>query len=465
MKTASIFDIYTKNNYVNKLVTINGWVRSKRTSKIGISFLTIYDGSSAHTIQVVAKKSLLQNFTEITKLTAGCSISVEGQLLLSYGNFQIYEINAHNIEVLGWVDRPELYPISAKKHTVEYMRNFLHLRPRTRLISVVSRIRNTVFYSLNQFLQNHNYLWVSSPIITSIDAEGAGSMFKVSLLDTSNHLHGENKGAKKIDFFGKKVFLTVSGQLTLEAYACALSKVYSLGPTFRAENSNTKKHLSEFWMLEVEKAFADIDQISSFSEKLLKYVISYVLDNCLPDLIFLQKTINVNLISRLNKFLCMKFIQIEYTEVVNIIKKNGNIIQDNISWGEDLSAQQEKYLIHDYFKSPIVIRNYPKLLKAFYMRLNSDNQTVSAFDVLIPRVGEIIGGSEREDRMNYLDARMREVKLHREKYNWYRDLRRYGTVPHAGFGLGVERLILFITGVKNIRESIPYPRTIGKSDC
>ncbi|VFP88414.1 Asparagine--tRNA ligase [Buchnera aphidicola (Cinara piceae)] len=464
MKKISIFEIYTKNNYLNKIITMSGWIRSKRISKIGISFLTIYDGSSAYTIQVIAKKSLFNYSAEIRKLTVGCSVIVSGYLTLSPSNLQTYEIQANKIKIIGWVDRPDSYPMSAKKHTIEYIRNFGHLRPRTNLISVIARIRNVVFQSLNQFLNNYGYIWVSTPIITSIDTEGSGSMFQVSILDVNNHLHTKKSINKENYFFGKKVFLTVSGQLTLEAYACALSKVYSFGPTFRAENSNTKKHLTEFWMLEVEKAFSDINDISIFAEKLLKYSVSFVLDNCISDLLFLQKKIDKNIIFRLNNFLNIDFVNIEYNEAINILLKNNNIINQKISWGDDLSSCHEKYLVNNYFKAPVIIRNYPKLLKAFYMRINEDEKTVSAFDILLPHVGEIIGGSEREDRINYLETRMNEMGLNKENYDWYKDLRKYGTVPHAGFGLGLERLILFITGIKNIRESIPFPRTVGHAD-
>ncbi|VAX76605.1 asparagine--tRNA ligase [Buchnera aphidicola] len=466
MKIMSILEIYSTNNCLHKLVVISGWIRSKRVSKIGISFLTVYDGSSIHSIQVIACKSLLNYFTEVLKLTTGCSVIVTGYLQLSRGLLQVYEIKSCNIQVIGWVNHPELYPMSAKRHTVEYIRNFCHLRPRTNLIGVVTRIRNMVFQALNKFLNNYGYFWVSTPIITSIDAEGAGSVFKVSLLDSNSNCKIQTRSEinKKLNFFGKEVFLTVSGQLTLEAYACSLSKVYSLGPTFRAENSNTKKHLTEFWMLEVERSFTNIDKISQFSEKLLKYTVSYVLDHCISDLVFLQKIIDPNIFNRLNDFLNIKFINIEYSDVINILKKNNINNNSVISWGDDLLSIQEKYLTDNYFKSTVIIRNYPKSLKAFYMRVNDDNRTVSAFDILVPRIGEIIGGSEREERLDFLENRMNEIGLNSNNYSWYKDLRKYGTVPHSGFGLGLERLVLFITGIKNIRESIPFPRTVGSAD-
>ncbi|VFP78216.1 Asparagine--tRNA ligase [Buchnera aphidicola (Cinara cuneomaculata)] len=464
MKKTSIVDIYTQNNYLHKVVTIYGWIRNNRLSKIGISFLTVYDGSSTQTIQIVASKLLSNYYTEIIKLTIGCSVKITGNLILSKGYLQVYEIQAKYVRILGWIDHPELYPISAKKHTIEHIRNFCHLRPRTSLIGVISRIRSTVFQSLNQFLNSYGYLWVSTPIITSIDAEGAGSMFKVSMLDINNRSIIKNNLNNNTDFFKKKVFLTVSGQLTLEAYACALSKVYSFGPTFRAENSNTKKHLTEFWMLEVEKSFSNINEIFLFAEKLLKNSIMDVLNNCISELLFLQKTIDKNIINRLNNFIHTNFIIINYTDVINILLKNKHIFTDDIVWGKDLSSNQEKYLVHVYFKAPIIIINYPKMLKAFYMKVNDDNKTVAAFDILVPQIGEIIGGSAREDRIQYLDSRISEMGLNKKDYDWYKDLRRYGTVPHAGFGLGLERLILFITGIKNIREVIPFPRTVGRAD-
>ncbi|VFP84987.1 Asparagine--tRNA ligase [Buchnera aphidicola (Cinara splendens)] len=464
MKKISILDIYKQNNHLNKLITINGWIRNNRFSKIGISFLTVYDGSSTSTMQVIAKKILCNYFTEIVKLTIGCSVLISGYLKLSKGNLQTYEIHAIHIKVLGWIDNPDIYPMSAKQHSIEYIRSYCHLRPRTNLIGVISRIRNVVFQSLNQFLNKFGYLWVSTPIITSIDTEGSGSMFRVSILDNNNANNQINCIRKKNEFFKKKVFLTVSGQLTLESYACALSKVYSFGPTFRAENSNTKKHLTEFWMLEVEKSFSDINDISVFAEQLLKNSIVDVLNNCMSELLFLQKKVDNTIIHRLNKFLRINFIHVEYTDIIDILLKNKNIFDEDIFWGKDLSSKQEKYLVDNHFKSSVIIRNYPKKLKAFYMRLNDDNNTVAAFDIIIPRVGEIIGGSEREDRIDYLDHRMQEIGLNNKNYDWYKDLRRYGTVPHAGFGLGLERLILFITGINNIREVIPFPRTVGHAD-
>ncbi|AEH39816.1 asparaginyl-tRNA synthetase [Buchnera aphidicola (Cinara tujafilina)] len=455
MFVISIYEIFSKI-YILKNITIKGWVRSRRDSKKGLSFLSIYDGSTINIIQVVVKNSLNNYNTEILKLTIGCSVQIEGKLQYSHGKLQKYEILAKNITILGWIENPALYPMSAKKHTVEYIRNFCHLRSRTNLFGSITRIRNVIYHSLHNFLYKKNYFWISTPIITSINTEGAGSMFKVSMLDSNN--------IKEKKFFNKNVFLTVSGQLTLEAYACSLSNVYSFGPTFRAENSNTKRHLSEFWMLEVETAFSNLDNISKLSETLLKYTVDKVLNKCGADLVFLQKNIDSNIFCRLNSFLSIPFVRINYTDVINVLLKKSYEIKENISWGNDLSIQQERYLVEKYFKAPIIIQNYPKSLKAFYMRINSDNQTVSAIDVLLPNVGEIIGGSEREERLCVLTQRIHELGLNEKDYIWYQDLRKYGTVPHAGFGLGFERLIMYITGLKNIREAIPFPRTVKHAD-
>ncbi|WP_075431984.1 asparagine--tRNA ligase [Buchnera aphidicola] len=465
MSVLSIYDIFLTDSYINKNITINGWVRSRRDSKKGISFLSVYDGSCHNIIQIIVKNSLDNYYTEILKLTIGCSVKVQGVLQYSRGKLQKYEIFAKKIIALGWIENPALYPMSAKKHTMEYMRNFCHLRSRTNLFGAITRIRNVAFHAAHNFLYKKQYFWISTPIITSINTEGAGSMFKVSMLEAQNIQDKKlfSNDIKK-EFFNKKVFLTVSGQLTLEAYACALSKVYSFGPTFRAENSNTKRHLAEFWMLEVETAFANIDDISKFSEKLLKYIISTVLKNSLVDLLFLQNNLDSNILSRLNNFINIPFININYSDAIKILLKNSYKIKEEILWGNDLSILQEKYLVEKYFKRPIIIRNYPKSLKAFYMRINSDNRTVSAIDVLIPLVGEIIGGSEREERLPLLKKRINEMGLNKNDYIWYQELRKYGTVPHAGFGLGFERLVMYITGIKNIREAIPFPRTAKNAD-
>lgn len=465
MSILSINDIFSTDKYIDQDITVNGWVRSRRDSKKGISFLNIYDGSIIDNIQIIVKNSLDNYYIEILKLTIGCSVKVTGILQFSRGKLQKYEILAKKIIILGWVENPSLYPMSAKRHTIEYIRNFCHLRSRTNLFGAITRIRNIAFHAIHKFLYKKKYFWIATPIITSINAEGAGSMFKVSMLDYNNIQNNKKSNIEvEKNFFNKEVFLTVSGQLTLEAYACSLSKVYSLGPTFRAENSNTKRHLAEFWMLEVETAFSNLSDISQLSEELLKYIVTRVLKKSLIDLIFLKKNIDPTILFRLNNFISVPFIHIDYNDVIKILLKQSSDIQENIKWGNDLSIYQEKYLVEKYFKSPVVIKNYPKSLKAFYMRMNSDNDTVSAMDILIPLVGEIIGGSEREERLSVLKKRMKEIGLDEKDYIWYQELRKYGTVPHAGFGLGFERLIMYITGIKNIRESIPFPRTVKHAD-
>lgn len=461
----SIYSIYMNQIEINEYISICGWVKSKRSSKIGISFLDIYDGSIVNTIQVIVSKNLYNYKSEVIKLTSGCSVIVQGILKSSLGKLQMYEIYAKSVFILGKVKNPDTYPISAKKHTLEYLRNFYHLRSRTNLIGVIARIRNILYQSLHEFLFKNSYFWISTPIITSINAEGAGSMFYVSMLDIMNVKDNMSfYSKKKENFFNKEVFLTVSGQLTLEAYACSLSKVYSFGPIFRAENSNTKRHLSEFWMLEVEKSFSSLYEIATLSEKILKYSISKVLDVCMSDLLYLQSINDPNLIQKLNDFIEIDFIMIDYKEAIRILSDHKKYFQDTICFGEDLSTNHEKYLVEKYFQAPVIIKNYPKSIKAFYMRLNDDKNTVSAIDILIPIVGEIIGGSEREERFKILKKRMKEKKLVIKNYNWYQDLRKYGTVPHAGFGLGFERLVMFVTGSQNVKEVIPFPRTVGHAE-
>ncbi|WP_343126402.1 asparagine--tRNA ligase [Buchnera aphidicola] len=459
MKVTSLSEIFLKKKNINEIILIRGWVRSRRDSKSGISFLNVYDGSIFNSIQVVIKNSLSNYFTEILKLTIGCSVIIKGILIFSPSSINIYEIKAISVHVIGKILSPQKYPMSAKKHTLEHLRNFCHLRPRTNIIGAITRIRNTIFFNIHKFFQSKKYFWISTPIITSINTEGAGEMFKISMLDMKNYEYQKKKHKK--NFFNRTAFLTVSGQLTLEAYACALSKVYSFGPVFRAENSNTRKHLAEFWMLEIEEAFSNINQISKFSEKLLKFLISKVLKKNFLDLSFLNKNINTKIISRLQSFLDIKFFYIEYKEALNILLKNSHLFLEKIYWGIDFSTEHEKYLVEVYFKAPIIIYNYPKKIKPFYMKLNTDGITVSAFDVLLPHVGEVIGGSEREDKFEILKENMKLLKDTQKDYIWYQDLRKYGTIPHAGFGLGFERLILYITGLKNIRDIIPFPRTSG----
>ncbi|BAC24409.1 asnS [Wigglesworthia glossinidia endosymbiont of Glossina brevipalpis] len=460
MKSVSIIDIIEKKIFKKKLVEINGWVRTKRNSKLGISFVDVYDGSCLQHIQVIAKKDLSNYKSDILRLTSGCSVKIFGVLKKSLKNSKIYELHATCIKVLGWIKDPGKYPISSKPHTLEYLRSFSHLRPRTNIIGSVSRIRNIIFQEVHNFLNKKGFIWVPSPIITSLNTEGSGEMFKVSTFDFKKIPLNKNKLINyRKDFFGKRTFLTVSGQLHIESYACSLSKVYTFGPTFRAENSNTSRHLAEFWMVEIEIAFAKLNDIILLAYNLLSNIFKKVLNKCLNDLIFLEKKLNINIIKKLKNFIEKKLIEVEYCEAIRILKNCEKNFRIQLKWGMDLSSEHERYLSDLYYKSHIVIKNYPKEIKAFYMRLNKDKKTVAAADILLPGIGEIIGGSEREDRLEYLDSMIKEKRLIHKNYEWYRDLRKYGTVPHSGFGLGIERLISYVTGLKNIRDVIPFPRS------
>uniref|UniRef100_A0A1A9Z0Z9 asparagine--tRNA ligase n=1 Tax=Glossina pallidipes TaxID=7398 RepID=A0A1A9Z0Z9_GLOPL len=390
---------------------------------------------------------------DILKLTSGCSVYIEGTIQKSIKNNQ-YEIYAKLIKIIGNVLHPETYPISPKQHTLEYLRSLAHLRPRTNIIGAITRIRHFITQEIHKFLNSQGFLWISTPLITALNTEGSGEMFCVSTLDFENipkNLKG--KVDYKKDFFGKKTFLTVSGQLHLESYACALSKVYTFGPTFRAENSNTTRHLAEFWMIEIEAAFLNLDEIMIFAYEMLKNIFKNILKKCIDDLIFLEKKTNTDLINRMRKFIS------KYTEAVKIINDATGHFTSYFNWGEDFSLEHEKYLSDIYYKKPIIIKNYPKKIKAFYMRLNQDQKTVASADILLPGIGEIIGGSQREERWEQLNLNLKENNLSFENYYWYQDLRKYGTVPHSGFGLGLERLLSYVTGIKNLRDLIPFPRT------
>lgn len=460
MSIVPVADILQGRVSVNSEVTIRGWVRTRRDSKAGLSFLAVYDGSCFNPIQAVIKNTLSNYQNEILRLTAGCSVEVTGILIPSEGKGQEYEIQTSSVNVVGWVDDPDTYPMAAKRHSVEYLREVAHLRPRTNLIGAVARVRHTAAQAIHSFFNERGYFWVSTPIITASDTEGAGEMFRVSTLDLTN-LPRTEQGTIDFneDFFGKEAFLTVSGQLNGETYACALSKIYTFGPTFRAENSNTSRHLAEFWMVEPEVAFAELDDIALLAEDLLKYTFKTVLEQRADDMAFFAERVDKEVISRLEHFINSDFAQVDYTDAIEILQNCGKTFENPVSWGIDMSSEHERYLAEQHFKSPVVVKNYPKDIKAFYMRINEDGKTVAAMDVLAPGIGEIIGGSQREERLDMLDRRMDEMGLKKEDYWWYRDLRRYGTVPHSGFGLGFERLVSYITGVQNIREVIPYPRT------
>ncbi|MGS0693418.1 asparagine--tRNA ligase [Shewanella sp. 0m-4] len=460
MSITSVASVFKGDFAIGSQITVRGWVRSRRDSKAGISFLAVYDGSCFDPIQGVVPNNLENYTNEVLKLTAGCSVVMTGEVVESPGKGQAFEMQVTNIEVAGWVEDPDTYPMAAKRHSIEHLRELAHLRPRTNIIGAVARVRNCLSQAIHRFYNEQGYIWVSTPLITASDTEGAGEMFRVSTLDLEN-LPRNDKGTVDYgeDFFGKESFLTVSGQLNAETYACALSKVYTFGPTFRAENSNTSRHLAEFWMVEPEVAFANLDDAAKLAEDMLKYCFKAVLEERRDDLEFFAQRVEKTAIERLEAFVSSDFAQIDYTDAIEILKACDKDFEYNVEWGIDLHSEHERYLAEEHFKAPVVVKNYPKDIKAFYMRLNDDGKTVAAMDVLAPGIGEIIGGAQREERLDVLDARLAEMELSQEDYWWYRDLRRYGTVPHAGFGLGFERLVSYVTGVSNIRDVIPFPRS------
>ncbi|HJR73445.1 MAG TPA: asparagine--tRNA ligase [Luteimonas sp.] len=446
-------------------VTVRGWVRTRRDSKAGLSFVNVSDGSCFAPIQVVAPSDLPNYETEVKRLTAGCAVIATGKLTPSQGQGQSFEIQAEKLEVVGWVEDPETYPIQPKAHSLEFLREVAHLRPRTNLFGAVTRIRHCLAMAVHRFFHEHGFYWISTPIVTTSDAEGAGQMFRVSTLDLANLPIGKD-GAVDFsrDFFGKETFLTVSGQLNVEAYCLALSKVYTFGPTFRAENSNTTRHLAEFWMIEPEIAFADLNDDAKLAEDFLKYLFRAVLNERGDDLAFIAERVDKTAISKLEAFINSPFERIDYTDAVALLQKSGQKFDFPVEWGLDLQTEHERWLTEQHVGRPVVVMNYPEQIKAFYMRLNDDGKTVAAMDVLAPGIGEIIGGSQREERLDMLDARMAQFGLDPEHYGWYRDFRRYGTVPHAGFGLGFERLVVYVCGLGNIRDAIAYPRAPGNAE-
>jgi asparaginyl-tRNA synthetase len=459
MSIASVASVFNGDHAVGSQVTVRGWVRTRRDSKAGISFLALYDGSCFDPIQGVVPNNLPNYDDEVLKLTAGCSLVMTGDVVESPGAGQAFELQVTAVEVTGWVDDPDTYPMAAKRHSIEHLRELAHLRPRTNIIGAVARVRNCLSQAIHRFYHEQGFIWVSTPLITASDCEGAGEMFRVSTLDMENLPRTDaGKVDYDKDFFGKESFLTVSGQLNAETYACALSKVYTFGPTFRAENSNTTRHLAEFWMVEPEVAFATLDDAAKLAEDMLKFAFNAVLNERMDDLSFFNERVDKTVIERLQAFVNSDFAQVDYTDAVEILKNCGKQFEFAVEWGIDLQSEHERYLAEEHFKAPVVVKNYPKDIKAFYMRLNDDGKTVAAMDVLAPGIGEIIGGAQREERLDVLDARLAEMELSQEDYWWYRDLRRYGTVPHAGFGLGFERLVSYVTGVNNIRDVIPFPR-------
>ncbi len=443
-------------------VTVKGWVRTRRDSKAGISFIHVSDGSSFHPVQVVAPNTLPNYADEILKLTAGCAVEATGTIVPSPAKGQPFEMQATAVQVIGWVDDPDSYPIQPKPHTMEFLREVAHLRPRTNVIGAATRVRHTLAKAIHGFFDQHGFVWVNTPIITSSDAEGAGAMFRVSTLDFTNLPRTpEGKIDFARDFFGREAFLTVSGQLNVEAYCLALTKVYTFGPTFRAENSNTSRHLAEFWMIEPEIAFADLSDDATLAEGLLKHALATLLKERPDDLAFFDERVEKGLVAKLEGIVSSEFVRMDYTDAVKVLEKAKQKFEFPVGWGIDLQSEHERYLTEKHVKKPVIVMNYPKAIKAFYMRSNDDGRTVAAMDVLAPGIGEIIGGSQREERLDVLDARMAELGIDREHYSWYRDLRRYGTVPHAGFGLGFERTLAYVTGLANVRDAIPFPRTPG----
>ena len=462
MKVVRIQEIHAGAHAAGEQVEIRGWVRTRRDSKAGLSFVAVHDGSGFHPVQVVAPAGLPNYESEVLALTSGASLIVRGTIKASEGKGQAWEIAADEVIVVGLVDDPETYPMQPKPHSVEFLREKAHLRVRTNLMGAVMRVRHTLSQAVHRFFDERGFYWVHTPIITGADAEGAGEMFRVSTLDMANPPRtdkGEIDWSK--DFFGKQTNLTVSGQLNVEAYCLALSKVYTFGPTFRAENSNTTRHLAEFWMIEPEIAFADLAADADLAERFLKHIFAYVLAERADDLKFCDERIQKGVVARLETFLQQSFERIDYTAAIDILQKTKKKFDYAPQWGMDLQTEHERYLCEEHVGRPVVVMNYPEAIKAFYMRSNPDGKTVAAMDILAPGIGEIIGGSQREERLDVLDARMRKMGLVPEHYGWYRDLRRYGTVPHAGFGLGFERLLVYICGLANIRDAIPYPRVPG----
>ena len=444
--------------------TIQGWVRTRRDSKAGFSFLEVNDGSSLGNLQVIAPAELANYESEVKRLSAGCSVTAVGEMVESGGKGQATELRADSITVHGWAD-PESYPLQKKRHSFEKLREWAHLRPRTNAIGAVMRVRSRVCHSIHAFFADEGFLNVQTPIITASDCEGAGEMFRVTTLDAVDPPKNDQGQVEfSRDFFGRPSYLTVSGQLEGEIYACALGKIYTFGPTFRAENSNTSRHLAEFWMVEPEAAFYELADNIDLAERFLKRIVSDVLSDCEEDLSIFQQHIDKTLLPRLEKLAADDFVRLPYTDAVKLLGESGEGFEYPVDWGADLQAEHERWLIEKHFDAPVVLFDYPKTIKPFYMRVNDDDRTVRAMDVLVPGVGEIIGGSQREERLEVLLARMADQGLEAEDYWWYADLRRYGSVPHSGFGLGLERMVQYVTGMANIRDVIPFPRTPGSAE-
>ncbi len=462
MQSISVADA-RKAESIGKQVRLHGWIRTRRDSKGGFSFLELNDGSCQGNIQVVADAKLPNYESEIKRLIAGCSVTVDGDVKASQGKGQATEIAASSVTVHGWADA-ETYPLQKKGHSFEFLRTIAHLRPRTNTFGAIARVRNQVSRSIHQFFQDRGFLYLHTPIITASDCEGAGAMFKVTTLDLAKLPKQDGAVDYAKDFFERAAYLTVSGQLNGEAYACGLGKIYTFGPTFRAENSNTSRHLAEFWMVEPEMAFYELTDNMQLAEEFIKQILPDVLANCAEEMQFFHERVDKTVRTTLEHIVASNFVRLPYTEAVERLLKSGQSFEFPVAWGTDLQAEHERWLTEKEFNSPVILFDYPRSIKPFYMRVNDDERTVRAMDILVPGVGEIIGGSQREERLDVLEARMKEQGLNPDPYWWYLDLRRYGTVPHSGFGLGLERILQFITGMGNIRDVIPFPRTPGCAD-
>jgi asparaginyl-tRNA synthetase len=441
-------------------VTVMGWVRTRRDSKGGFSFIEVNDGSCLSCLQIIADEKLPNYIDDVLKLQTGCSIMAAGNLVASPGKGQNVELKAEEVKILGWAD-PALYPLQKKRHSFEFLRSIAHLRPRTNTFGAVARVRNAASYAIHSFFQKRGFIYLHTPIITASDCEGAGEMFKVTTLDLDHIPKKDGRTDFEKDFFGGSAKLTVSGQLEAEIYALAMGDVYTFGPTFRAEDSNTSRHLAEFWMIEPEMAFCDLDGDVELAIDFLKSVFGYVLENCSEDIHFFNRFIDPSVMETLDHLISQDFERLTYTDAIKTLSRSKQKFEFPVSWGSDLQSEHERYLCEKVFGRPIVLVDYPKEIKSFYMKLNADGKTVRAMDVLVPRIGEIVGGSQREDEYDILLERIRELNLNPDDYWWYLELRKFGSAPHAGFGLGFERLIQFMTGMTNIRDVIPFPRTPG----